>query len=109
MMFFDTDVYLRFVDRCRDAGITMPIVPGLKPLSTLNHCTLLPRVFHIDFPEDLAEQLSRCQSDDDVKIVGMDWCIAQCERLKAAGVPCIHFYTMNAAGIIEQIAREVWK
>lgn len=108
-MFFDTDVYLRFVDRCRDAGITMPIVPGLKPLSTLNHCTLLPRVFHIDFPEALAEQLSRCQTDDDVKKVGMDWCIAQCERLKAAGVPCIHFYTMNAASIIEQIAGEVWR
>jgi methylenetetrahydrofolate reductase (NADPH) len=108
-MFFDTDAYLRFVDKCRTSGITMPIVPGLKPLGTLNHCTMLPRVFHVDFPVELAEKLSGVKSDDDVKKVGIEWCIAQCERLRKEGAPCIHFYTMNAAGSIEQIAKEVWK
>ena len=108
-LFFDTDAYLRFVDKCRASGITMPIVPGLKPLGTLNHCTMLPRVFHVDFPVELSEKLSGLKSDDDVKKVGIEWCIAQCERLKKEGVQCIHFYTMNAAGSIEQIAREVWK
>ena len=108
-MFFDTEAYLRFVDKCRTMGITMPIVPGLKPLGTLAHCTVLPRVFHVDFPDALAAKLSKVRTDDDVKKVGVEWCIQQCERLKGEGVPCIHFYTMNAAGSIEKIAREVWR
>lgn len=107
-MFYDNEKFLRFVDRCRESGITMPIVPGLKPLGTLNHCTMLPRTFQIEFPDELVAKLSRCQTDADVKQVGIEWGIRQTEELKAHGVPCVHFYTMNAASAIAQIAEAVW-
>lgn len=108
-MFFSNEKYFRFVDNCRKNGITMPIVPGLKPLGTLNHCSMLPRTFHIDFPDELVGLLRHCTTDADVKQVGIEWGIRQAEKLKREGVPCIHFYTMNAAASIEQIAKEVWK
>jgi methylenetetrahydrofolate reductase (NADPH) len=95
------------VDRCREAGIHVPIVPGLKPLGTLNHCTALPRTFRVDFPEELVTKLEKCQTNDDVKQVGVEWGIRQCRELKAHGVPCLHFYTMNAAFQIEQIMKGI--
>ena len=104
-MFFDNQKYFDFVRRCREAGITVPIVPGLKPLSTLNHCTMLPRTFHIDFPDALTAELERCRTNDDVRQLGIEWCISQCRELKAAGVPSLHFYTMNASASIEQIMK----
>lgn len=107
-MFFDNAKYFSFVDRCRKAGITIPIVPGIKPLGTLNHLTMLPRTFHIDFPEPLARELERCRTNDDVKALGIEWGIAQSRELKAAGVPSIHFYSMNASASVEAIAREVY-
>ena len=102
-MFFDNAKYFDYVDRCRAAGINVPIVPGLKPLGSLNHCTMLPRTFHIDFPDELVAKLEKCTSNDDVKKVGIEWGTRQCEELKAAGVPSLHFYTMNAASSIEAI------
>ena len=107
-MFFDNSKYFAFVDRCRKAGITVPIVPGIKPLGTLNHCSLLPRTFHIDFPEELSHELSRCVSNDQVKAIGVEWGIHQCRELKAAGVPSMHFYSMNASASVEAIARGVY-
>lgn len=101
-MFFDNRKFLSFVERCRKSGITVPIIPGLKPISTLNHCTMLPRVFHIDFPSRLVRQLAKCETNANVKQTGIEWATRQCEELKAAGVPCLHFYSMNAA---ESIAR----
>ena len=106
-MFFDNQKYFDFVRRCREAGITVPIVPGLKPLSTLNHCTMLPRTFHIDFPDALTAELERCRTNDDVRQLGIEWCIDQCRELKAAGVPSLHFYTMNASASIEQIMKSL--
>jgi len=106
-MFFDNKKYFRFVEQCREAGITVPIVPGLKPLGTLNHCTTLPRTFRVDFPEDLVARLEACKTNDDVKKVGVEWGIRQCRELKEHGVPCLHFYTMNAASQIEQIMRAI--
>jgi methylenetetrahydrofolate reductase (NADPH) len=91
------------VQRCREAGITVPIVPGLKPLSTLNHCTMLPRTFHIDFPDELVQKLEKCASNEDVKQVGIEWCVRQCQELKEHDVPSLHFYSMNAAAQIETI------
>lgn len=102
-MFFDNQKYFDFVDRCREAGINVPIVPGLKPLSTLNHCTMLPRTFHIDFPDALTTELEKCRTNDDVRQLGIEWCTQQCRELKAAGVPSLHFYTMNASASIEKI------
>ena len=102
-MFFDNQKYFDFVQRCREAGITVPIVPGLKPLSTLNHCTMLPRTFHIDFPDELVQKLEKCARTEEVKQVGIEWCVRQCRELKEHGVPSLHFYSMNAAAQIETI------
>lgn len=107
-MFFDNEKFFRFVDRCRQNGITMPIIPGLKPIGTLNHCSMLPRTFHIDFPDELVAMLGHCTTDADVRQVGVEWGIRQVEELKSAGVPCVHFYTMNASSSIEQIAKVHW-
>lgn len=107
-MFFDNQKYFDFVDRCRKAGITVPIVPGIKPLGSLVHRTMIPRTFHIDFPEPLARELEKCTSNDQVKALGIEWGIAQSRELKAAGVPSIHFYSMNASASVEAIAKEVY-
>lgn len=107
-MFFDNEKYFQFVERCRKAGINVPIVPGLKPLGTLNQRTIIPRTFHIDFPEPLAKELEKCQSNDDVKALGIEWGVAQARELKAAGVPSIHFYSMNASASVEEIAKRVY-
>ncbi len=102
-MFFDNKKYFAFVKRLRDEGIDVPVVPGLKPLTTLNHLTMLPKTFHIDFPKRLATELLKCSNNDDVKTVGVEWAIKQCRELREAGVPGIHFYTMNAAQCVEKI------
>ena len=107
-MFFDNAKYFEFVDRCRAAGIEVPIIPGLKPLTSLTQQALLPKTFHIDLPMELAEQLRKCKSNDDVKVLGVEWGTMQAKELKAAGVPSIHFYSMNAVASIEQIAKNVY-
>ena len=107
-MFFDNSRYFDFVERCRRAGITVPIIPGIKPLTSLTQQALLPKTFHIDLPQELAAELRRCKSNDDVKVLGVEWGIAQARELKAARVPSIHFYSMNAAASIEQIAKAVY-
>ena len=91
--------------RARKEGITVPVIPGLKPLTTLNHCTMLPRTFHIDFPQELAHEFTKCKSNDDVKALGIEWGRHQVSELQAAGVPIIHFYTMNAAYSTERILK----
>ena len=106
-MFFDNSRYFSFVERCRAAGITVPIIPGIKPLTSLTQQALLPKTFHIDLPMDLAVELRRCQTSDDVKALGVEWAIGQARELKAAGVPSIHFYSMNAAASVEAIAKAV--
>lgn len=107
-MFFDNARYFSFVERCRAAGVTVPIIPGLKPLTSLTQQALLPKTFHIDLPMDLAVELRRCQTSDDVKALGVEWAIGQARELKAAGVPSIHFYSMNAAASVEAIAKAVY-
>lgn len=107
-MFFDNAKYFEFVDRCRAAGIDVPIIPGIKPLTSLTQQALLPKTFHIDLPMELAEQLRKCSSNDDVKALGIEWGTMQAKELKAAGVPSIHFYSMNAVASIEQIAKNVY-
>ena len=104
-MFYDNRKFFDFCERCEQAGIHVPIVPGLKPLSTINHLTTLPRTFHIDFPDELVQILQRCESNADVRQVGIEWGIRQSDELKAAHVPCIHYYTMNAAASIETIMK----
>jgi len=107
-MFFDNKRYFEFVDRCREAGITVPIIPGIKPLTTLAQATLLPKTFHIDMPEELAAEMARCKTNDDVKALGVEWGTAQARELKEANVPSIHFYTINATASVEKIAKKVY-
>ena len=107
-LFYDNAVYYRFVDRCREAGITVPIIPGIKPLSKLSQLTLVPKTFRCDLPEPLAHELFRCTTDEAVKQVGIEWAVEQCRDLIAHGVPSIHFYTVSAVDSIAQIAPRVY-
>ncbi|MCH2232706.1 MAG: methylenetetrahydrofolate reductase [NAD(P)H] [Crocinitomicaceae bacterium] len=107
-MFFDNTKYFEFVDKCRANGINVPIIPGLKPIKTLKHTSFLPKFFHIDFPDELAENLLKCKSNDEVKALGIEWGIKQAKELKEAGVPCIHFYTMSNSESVKTIAKEVF-
>ncbi|MCF0198739.1 MAG: methylenetetrahydrofolate reductase [Bacteroidaceae bacterium] len=106
-MFYDNRKYFDYCECLAKAGIHVPVVPGIKPLGTLNHLTMLPRTFHIDFPDTLVKQLQHCRTNDEVRRVGIEWGIQQCQELKAAGAPSLHFYTMNAASAIAEIMREV--
>jgi methylenetetrahydrofolate reductase (NADPH) len=107
-MFFDNKRYFEFVERCRAAGITVPIIPGLKPLTSLTQQALLPKTFHIDLPMELARELCRCRSNEDVKALGVEWGVQQARELKVARVPSIHFYSMNATASVEAIAKAVY-
>lgn len=107
-MFFDNSRYFDFVERARQAGITVPIVPGIKPLTSLRQLSLLPRTFHIDFPDELSEILLDCRSNEDVKEAGVEWGIRQARGLLEAGVPSIHFYSMHATASVAKIAKNVY-
>ena len=107
-MFFDNAKYFAFVEKCREAGITVPIVAGLKPFSTKTQLTLLPQIFHVDLPEALATEVTRCKTNAEVRRVGIEWAIMQARELKAAGVPVIHFYTMGKSDNTVSIARQVF-
>lgn len=107
-MFFDNKKYFDFVAACRAIGITVPIIPGLKPVKTLSHISFLPKFFHIDYPEDLAKELIKCTDNKQVEQLGIEWGIAQSKELKAAKVPCIHYYTMSNSYSVQSIAKEVF-
>lgn len=107
-MFFDNQKYFEFVKACREIGITVPIIPGIKPIKNLNHITFLPKFFKIDFPNDLSRALLTCKDNKAVEQVGIEWGIKQSQELKAAGVPCIHYYTMSNSTSVKSIANEVF-
>ena len=107
-MFFDNDKFFAFVDACRAIGITVPIIPGLKPIKTLNHGTFLPKVFHIDIPEALSKELLKCKTNDEVAALGIEWGIQQSKELMAKNVPCIHYYTMSNSNEVRTIASNVF-
>ena len=106
-MFFDNKVYYDFVDRCRAAGITVPVIPGLKPISTPKQLTTLPEAFSLDIPVELTDAISKVKNDKDaVYQIGREWCTMQCKDLITNGVPAVHFYTMGKSENITQILRE---
>ncbi len=107
-MFYDNDKYFSFVDRCRAEGINVPIIPGIKPIYRKQQLTVLPKVFRTDIPESLASQIRDAESDKDVKEIGIDWCIKQCEELIERGVPGIHFYTMGISDGVARIAEKIF-
>jgi len=107
-MFFDNSKYKDFVNQCRAEGINIPIIPGLKPLTTAKQLINLPKIFHIDIPEDLCDAVHACKTDKDVKEVGIEWMINQCKELVEFGAPVLHFYTMGNAEPTKRIAREIF-
>ena len=107
-MFFDNKKFFSFVDLCRENGIDVPIIPGLKPIKTLNHISFLPKFFSIDFPEELSKELLKCTSNEEVESLGLEWGIHQSRELKEAGVPCIHYYTMSNSSMVRTIAKDVF-
>ena len=107
-MFFDNNKYFDFVRSARQAGITVPIIPGIKPLTSLRQLSLLPRTFHIDIPTELSDNLLRCKSNEEVRELGVEWGIRQARELSQAGVPSIHFYSMHATSSVARIAKAVY-
>lgn len=107
-MFFDNAKYFAFVDKCRAAGITVPIIPGIKPINLVNQLTVLPKVFHVDLPEALAVELGKCKDNKQAVEVGVEWGTMQARELKAQGVPSIHFYSMMATDSVYRIAKAVY-
>lgn len=107
-MFFDNNKYFKFLENCRAAGINVPIVPGLKPLTKKYQLNSLPRLFHIDIPQDLANALEHAKTTEARTQVGIEWCIQQSKELKAAGAPCLHYYTMGDVDTIKAVVEAVY-
>ncbi|MEQ8906085.1 methylenetetrahydrofolate reductase [NAD(P)H] [Ekhidna sp.] len=105
-MFFDNKAYFKFVDDCREMGINVPIIPGIKPVSVKRHLTILPNIFKIDLPDELEQEITKCKDDAKVKELGIEWGIQQCRELIENGAPVIHFYSMGKSDAIHRIARE---
>jgi methylenetetrahydrofolate reductase (NADPH) len=107
-MFFDNDKFFAFVKACREIGINVPIIPGLKPIRSMNHISFLPKFFHIDYPEALSKELLKCKNNAEVEQVGIEWGIQQSKELKEANVPGIHYYTMSNSNAVYAIAKEIF-
>lgn len=107
-MFFDNKKYFDFVDSCREAGITVPILPGLKPITTKTQLTLLPSVFHLEIPDELASALEKCKDNKEAASLGVEWAVQQSKELMLAGVPCLHFYSMGKSDSIYKIAKQLF-
>ena len=107
-MFFDNSKYFEFVEKARAMGISIPIIPGIKPIAVKKHMQLLPQVFRVDLPEDLISAIEKCKTSAEVKIVGIEWAIQQSLELKTAGVPVLHYYSMGKSENIRQIAKAVF-
>jgi methylenetetrahydrofolate reductase (NADPH) len=107
-MFFDNQVFFDFVDKCKNKGIHVPIIPGIKPVSTLNDSSLLPQTFNIDLPNDLICEIKKCKTHAEVRQLGVEWAIMQSKELVQNRVPGIHYYTLDQSDNIEKIARAVF-
>jgi methylenetetrahydrofolate reductase (NADPH) len=107
-MFFDNAKYFEFVKQCREIGINVPIIPGIKPITTKAQTSILPTIFHIDLPDALTEEVEKCKDNAQVKEVGIKWAVAQSKELMKAGVPSLHFYSMGKSDPIYRIAKELF-
>ena len=106
-MFFDNQKYFSFVQACREAGITVPIIPGLKPITNKKQLSVIPRTFHVDIPTELSMEIMKCKLDADVERVGTEWLIAQSKELKKEGVPVLHYYTLGKPKVIYKAVKEI--
>ena len=106
-MFFDNTKYYSFVKACRDIGITVPIIPGIKPVYSRKQLTVLPKTFHIDLPTDLSNEILKCKTDEEVEQVGAEWLLHQSKDLKKNGVPVLHYYTLGKPHIVANVVKEL--
>ncbi|MDP4263551.1 MAG: methylenetetrahydrofolate reductase [NAD(P)H] [Bacteroidota bacterium] len=106
-MFFDNAKYYAFVKACRDIGITVPIVPGIKPIYSKKQLTVLPKTFHIDLPTDLSNEILKCKTEEDVEQVGTEWLLNQSRDLKKSGVPVLHYYTLGKPHMVANVVKEL--
>ena len=106
-MFFDNKKFFAFVKACRDLGITVPIIPGLKPLINKKQLSFLPRIFHVDIPTDLSMEIMKCKNDQDAEQVGVEWLVQQSKELKSFGVPVLHYYTLGKSKTIWNVVKEL--
>ncbi len=104
-MFFDNKKYFEFVRMCRKHGIKIPIIPGIKPISSVKQLSLLPHRFHLNLPNDLVDEVLKCKNNEDVRNVGVEWAVQQTRELIDFGVPCIHFYTMGKSENVMKIVQ----
>lgn len=107
-MFFDNQKYIDFVTKCREMDINIPIVPGLKPITSLRQLTILPQIFHIDLPYDLTNALEKAKNNDQAKEIGIEWAIQQSKELIEFGVPTLHYYSMGKSESVFKVAQEVF-
>jgi len=107
-MFFNNQKFLEYVQACRDMGITVPIIPGLKPITNKKQLTILPRIFHVDIPTDLSNAINKCKTDAECEQVGTEWLIQQSKELKAAGVPVLHYYTLGKPKVIRDVVSAIF-
>ncbi|HAV26613.1 MAG TPA: methylenetetrahydrofolate reductase [NAD(P)H] [Bacteroidetes bacterium] len=107
-MFFDNKKYFEYVDLCREAGIHVPIIPGIKPITKKIHLRALPSIFNMDIPEPLASELHDAKDDAAARQIGIEWCIQQCKELKAANVPALHFYTMSFSSATKDVVSQIF-
>lgn len=106
-MFFDNSKYFSFVEKCREAGIEVPIIPGLKPITSKRQLSILPRTFHVDIPTELSNEILKCKTDKEVEIVGQEWLLAQSKELKKMGAPVLHYYTLGKPEIVANVVKEI--
>ena len=107
-MFFDNNKYFEFLDLCNKEGINVPIIPGLKPISTLKQLNLIPHRFHCDLPETLIKEIIKCKDNSQVRQVGIEWCIEQSKELKSKNVPFLHYYSMGRSSNIKKVAEAIF-
>jgi methylenetetrahydrofolate reductase (NADPH) len=107
-MFFNNQKFLEYVQACRDMGITVPIIPGLKPITNKKQLTILPRIFHVDIPTELSNAITKCKTDAECEQVGSEWLIQQSKELKAAGVPVLHYYTLGKPKVIRDVCQKIF-
>jgi len=106
-MFFDNQKYFEFVKRCRDAGIDVPIIPGLKPITNKKQLSVIPRPFHVDIPTDLSNEIIKAKTDAEVEQIGTEWLLQQSKELQAANVPVLHYYTLGKPKVIWNVVKEL--
>ncbi len=107
-LFYDNEKYFQFVEKAREMGVSIPIIPGIKPLAKMSQLTVVPKTFHCDLPEALYREAVKCKTDEEIKQLGIEWAVSQCKELMEHGAPSLHFYTVSAVDSIEKIAQKIY-